>query len=459
MRALLVGCALVAQPALGAPERRPAADSVCEDQLARPWPAGPVSRQAQISQMLQLRPQCIDHAAFLALLGALLLEHGDAEQALVWLERSLLLDPANLGAQADMAFALAALGQPSALQDMAQSWRSRTDLPEALRARLYPADSRSSFSLPNARLGLPERTRWGVAGDLSLLVGHEDNLSRSPRLTEITLTIPDGEFVQPVNSQRRSGGAGLATASFLAAYAPLPSTILRTGLALSARNAVQHRQTDFQQTQWLFNATHSWKGLRAQVDYSSAWLTGRLGEPFRQQKTGLALDLTGASCRLRVGADHEERSFSFSSRLDSRAEGATLSGHCAVGSAQDWVASISYRSARDRPVFDTRPGGEQTTRGWVVRAAGPLFWGLKADASLRSSRAADTTGFNELLENNAVRTLSLRQMALELAYPFGSSASPRAEVVLQLENAQQTSNLPLFSYRAESVYSGLRWSW
>ncbi len=144
--------------------------ATCAEQSRANWPESLTARRARIAELQRLRHLCIDDAAFLALLGAMLLEDGDAEQALVWLERSLLLDPDSLGARVDHALALAALGQPGALKEVADALRTRGDVPPALRARLYPSEQRSVFAWPSVRLGHALRPHWGAQGEISLIL-------------------------------------------------------------------------------------------------------------------------------------------------------------------------------------------------------------------------------------------------------------------------------------------------
>ena len=106
---------------------------LCGDLSQAAWPTGASARRARLQRLDLVRQLCASHGPFLAALGALWLEEGEPNQALLWLERALLLDPGNLGAQADHALALAALGEPAALAELAKAWAGRTDVPAALR--------------------------------------------------------------------------------------------------------------------------------------------------------------------------------------------------------------------------------------------------------------------------------------------------------------------------------------
>lgn len=431
--------------------------AICAEHSRDPWPNTITGRRALISELQVIRPQCMNDALFLAVLGALLLEEGNAEQALVWLERSLLLDPDSLGARVDHALALAALGQPSALQEIAQLLRHRSDVPAALRARLYPLEARSAFALPPARLGHPSQPNWGTAGEISLLAGYEGNLDRSPRLSELTLTFPDGPLVFPVESRSRSGAATLAAAAFQVAYAPHPAAILRTGAILAARGAASERTTDWRQWQWSSSVTHSRNGVRAQLEFSISGVGGPLGEPYTLRRLAASAEAAALTCRTRLTFESERRLQSRTTTLDSLTGVWLASLQCPLHNSWHWLLDV--RSGLDRPRSTGRPGGPQRTGGAGLRIAGLVFGDVQLELGARGAWSRDRDGYNILLENNAPRRTRLRQLSLEVSAPLHRFGDYRLEAVLKWQGAAQTSNLPLFRYRADSVYTGVRWLW
>lgn len=450
------------------------APPLCVELAASPWPPGPASRRLLIQRLQAQRSACIEYAPLLALLGGLLLEEGDAAQALVWLERALLLDPDQLGAQADHALALADLGQPEALQALVREWRDRPDVPPALQARLYPEHARSAFALPPARLGGVERRRWGWAADLSWVLGTEDNLDRSPRLTELALTIPDGVFVLPLVSQPRSGSAGMASGSVQWAFAPDPAWTWRVGAAATSRSAPRQRDTDWQQAQLAASLARQQDGWRWQLEAGTAWFGGRLSEPYRQQRMAVLAEWVHGDCRSRVALEGEQRQQSQTRSLDALAWGGMLHWQCAValwpgqagegwrkalGRGEDWTVGLFFRSGQDRPEDPVRPGGTQRLGAWGLRLSGRLPSELRVELGLRQSSVRDSQGYSELLQRNAVRRLKLAQWSVDLHWPLPGWGPGQAEAVLQWQQAAQRSNLEIFQYRANSLYGGLRWSW
>ena len=118
----------------------------CLTLAAAPWPSGSLAQTAHLRRLEAAAARCNAEPRFLAALGGAWLELGDARQALPWLERALMLDPALDAALADHALALAALGEPVALQELLGQWAGRGDVPPALWHRLQ-ATAQQSLSL------------------------------------------------------------------------------------------------------------------------------------------------------------------------------------------------------------------------------------------------------------------------------------------------------------------------
>jgi hypothetical protein len=80
----------------------------------------------------------------------------------------------------------------------------------------------------------------------------------------------------------------------------------------------------------------------------------------------------------------------------------------------------------------------------------------RLELSWRTSWARDSIGYSDLLENGAVRSVSLHQLSVEFTLPLPDLD---VEWVTQFQASAQNSNLALFRYRAQVLYSGLRHVW
>lgn len=438
----------------------------CTALATSPWPQTAAARRTLLHRFEAVRTACIAHAPFLATLGALWLEEGEPDQALLWLERSLMLDPEMLGAQADHALALAALGEPAARNTLAEQWLTRSDVPPALRQRL-------AMSLPSAA-GVPRGAGNGSAGrqvsnnggwvsyrEATMISGFETNLDHSPRLNEITLTPPDGPVDLPLNTplRPRSGGAVLADLSWQLARKTEGGTLLQTGVQGSARHAPGETDTNWHDVQLAASVANDWASWRGQLMTSATWVGGPLNEPYRLLRLGASLERNALGCAHRTLLETESRVQSETQSADGRTVGVLWSTQCPVRGTGDWVWGIAVRAGLDRPRNQDRPGGAQHLASLGARLQGTAGAGIRFDVNLRASRIQDAEGYSPLLENNATRQIHQSQLTIELAKPLRIESLSGAEALVQLQMVRQSSNLALFRYQGVSTYGGLRWRW
>lgn len=433
----------------------------CVGLVPSPWPATLVERRLHLRRMEAARLQCIGHAGFLAAFGALWLEEEEPEQARVWLERSLMLDPANPGALADHALALAALGEPTALKELALAWRSRTDVPPALRERISVAlEPGATLRLPIPRLG--ERLsapRRASRGEASVLVGYDNNLAISPRLTELTLTPPEGPIVLPVISTPRRGGALRTDLSWQTAWAPSAHQVARIGISMAARSAPGHSSTDWHQFQGSVNFTQQWDGWSLSGQGDAVWFGGALTEPYALARARLQLAHAGENCSQAAQVELDGRRQTETRSADSLTTLLAWRLQCRPFDRRDWQWGLTLRGGVDRPERDLRPGGVQRSLGAVLRLEHRPTALTAIDLSLGTLKLDDSEGYSPLLENNAVRTQRQSFVVAEVSHALDLDAMPGAEAVFQITRFRQTSNLALFRHEGTNAYIGLRWPW
>ena len=431
---------------------------VCDELAAAAWPRTAADRRALLQRLEAARETCKDHPAFLAVLGGNWLEDGNLEQALLWLERALMLDPALSAAQADYALALLALGDPTARNDLLLRWAQRSDIPPLVWLRLQ----RSGSGGPGQAGGEPStNSRWAQIREIGLFAGHESNLDRSPRLTELTLTPPDGPvdlpLAQPI--QPRPGTAAVADLSWQVAYSPRPGSLLQFGVIGTARSAPAHPETDWNHLQLAASAGQRWGGWRALLQGSVSRFGGRLSEPYRLQRWGVSLERSAFGCSHRLALESETRTQQQSAINDSRSGAALWSSTCPLPFDDRWAVGLALRTGYDDPRDKLRPGGAQRQNSLGLRVAGPLPHRWRADLTLRYTQVDDLEGYSPLLENNLKRITRPLQFGIELARPTDEALLHGADYVLQLQGIRQTSNLPLFAYTSVAAFGGLRWRW
>ena len=435
--------------------------AACTRLALAPWPSHPVARRAYLQRVDAAKSACMEHSQFLANLGALWLEESEPAQALIWLERSLLLDPGHLGAQADHALALAALGQPAARDALAAAWRTRPDVPLVLRERLNPVAADASAQLPAVRLGGELQEGWVSYRELTQVLGYESNLNQSPKLYELTITYPEGpvngELDQPFLPRR---GAALSTdLSWQIARSPEAGRILRLGVNLGGRAAPGKSSTNWRHAQLAASFSQQWAGWRGQLDAGMGWVGGALSEGYRVTRVAASIERTALGCGLRMAMDAETRNQSVTRVLDGRAAALSLSSQCALWGQRHWNWGLALRAAVDEPLNPGRAGGRQDLASIGLRVQGALPAQMRLDANLRFSHTRDREGYSPLLGDNARRLMQQSQLNLELSKPTRLSSLFDAEAVLQLNLTHQSSNLALFRFEGASLYTGLRWAW
>ncbi len=424
------------------------------------WPATPVARRDLLQRFEGARAQCLESAPFLASLGALWLEEGEPGQALIWLERALLLAPDSLGAQADHALALAALGEPAALAELARSWRDRSDLPPELRIKLGLGGAQRHAGLPVQR----PNGRWASHREIALMAGYESNLDHSPRLTEITLTPPEGPIDLPLLTPLapRPGAAVLADLSWQVAYSPQSDQVWRTGVRLGARGAPAQGSSDWHHLQWAASAHQRWGPWRGQLELGATWAGGPLNEPYRMLRLAAAGERDALGCRLRLALDVETKTPDDPLSFGGRTVGALWSSQCPLPATRYWAWGVALRAGLDRPTEADRPGGTQRLWSLGLRLTGPLgdfAPGVRLDGNLRAGRIQDDEGYSPLLENDAARRQDQLQLSLELSRRVNLDWLPGAEALVQWHALRQRSNLAVFRHSGSSLYTGLRWAW
>lgn len=455
------GAAQAAGPAPAAPGA-PAAQ-ICADLAATPWPARVDERAALLLRMERSREACLNDAPFLALLGALWLESGEPAQALLWLERSLLLAPDTPGAVADHALALAALGERTALAELLLRWRDRQDIPPALRNRLDRAWASSTRQVPASAGNTPRRglREWTWRRTVSALYGNESNLDRSPRLTEITLSSPDGPIDLPlaVPFVPRAGRAWVGEGSLQGQYATAPDTLWQLGVQLGARHSREQPDTDHDQAQVALARWQQHDGWRSQLQATALRVGGPLSDPYRALTLGAAVEREWNGCFGRAGLDAEWRQQEVNTIADSRTFSVQSGLQCRLQRWPGWGAGLALRASLDMPLDPARPGGRQSQYTLGLRASGPVAAGFRLELGWRQAWLTDATGYSPLLEADARRRQRQQQFSLELSRPLPQTWAGTPEWVLQVQGLRQASNIKLFQHRGASSFTGLRWDW
>lgn len=434
--------------------------AACNALATAPWPANRAERVALLQRMEGVRLRCMDHAGFLAALGGSWLEEGNPMQALLWLERALLLDPDHLAARADHALALAATGEGLALADLRREWRLRQDVPALLKQRLEDADRQLHAELQRTAARGPDRA-WAQSRELSAFVGYESNLDRSPRLAELEITPPDGPITLPLDKPLvpRAGPAVSLDASWQVAYSPALGTVVQAGLQAATRASPGNSDTDWYNVQLAAGASQRFGGWRAGLQASVTSIGGNLNERYQLTRFSVSAESNGYGCMHRLAADFETRRQAVTSLGDSRSVGGTWSSQCPLPALSGWTGALALRVGTDEPYDPERAGGIQRQATVGLRLVGPVGALGRLESGLRITRTLDSEIYSSLFLDKGRRWLVPIQLNAEYAHPASSLGLSVGEAVLQIQAIRQSSNLPLFRYSSVSVFTGLRVKW
>jgi hypothetical protein len=350
-----------------------------------------------------------------------------------------------------MALALAATGDFTARDELVRAWRGRSDVPALLWARL----------LATARAVDAPAKRWAQYREVGLLLGYDSNLDHSPRLSELTITAPDGPIDLSLSSplRPRPGSAGNFDATWQLAFSPTGDTVVQAGVQAAARASAAQPQTDWHSLQLAAGVSQRWGGWQAKLQAGVNAVGGPLNEPYRLTRWTASLDSNGLGCSHRLAIDHETRRQSQTALHDAASLGGVWNSLCPWPGSRRWTAGLALRAGVDRPDNPDRPGGTQRQFSLALRAFGPVGERWRVDGSWRITRSIDDDGYSALLDNNARRWMRPMQLTIELNRPIEGGTLAGAEVLFQFQAVRQRSNLPVFEFSSTGLQGGLRWRW
>ena len=458
-----------------------AAWPLCPVQPRYPLPATEAAQQQALDNADAAMPQCLHSAPYYAWRGALQLVRGRVQEAAESLERALLLDPELPGAQLDYAQALAALGDLATARELLEQLRQRPDLPAPLREIMQrnarDAEARAEASSRLTRLQLS--TAWG----------YDSNLNNAPAASQLTLTLPQGSVLLPLDNdyRPRAGGALLSTAQWqhiraFDGHALLLSADLR-GRATADSTRTGYLQGDFA-AQWLQapEAPSQWMARVAwgRLEFGGAhWLTTQRASLQHQWRFAPgAAQAGGASaagvCRATLGLDLENRQYPISTELNGRYLGGAASLFCtpaaqaapvavesaeAAGWASGWSLAhygLQLRWGQDHARSDLRPGGRYDRMELSLSSEARLGT-LRVGADYSWTRQGDREGYSPLFDNNLRRNTLRHGLRLTVSQPLTAPAWHGASAFVSLEASRQQSNIAAFAMRQRAISAGLRW--
>lgn len=393
---------------------------------------------------LQLAPllnRCLRNADFFALLGAAQLNTGDVGSALESLERALLLDPENGGAQVDYAQALFVQGQLFSALELNRQIIQRDDVPQNLQPMLQ-ARQQAWQSL----------TRQSSL-QADLLAGYDSNLNGAPSPDQITLTLSGESVVLPLNPEFRPVKGPYLNARVSGRLRQLaPAHQHNATLEMRARVSEDQGSDQLQlntryafikpghRQNWQLNAGLSHLNFGGNPLYTATELGGRY---FRGQLNGLCQPYTTGAVQHQLFHNQSRQN-----AIESKLGGGLVCQQETRYGTQQFMPEFNILA--NTPTNDGRAGDERY--GWQFN----LDWQLALpnstliSAQYNYTKMKDQTGYSVLLKDNASRWIRRNYLLIQLRRPL-------AEDTVLLMNAYrqlQDSNLALFRSSDRTIEIG-----
>ena len=417
----------------------------CPD-LAPFYPGTATNWQVMHQQLSPLMPRCLQSSEYFALLGAALLNIDSLSDALEALERALLLDPLNGGAQIDYAEALFRQGQLFSALELNQQILARDDVPEFLNPMLQQRQ--------NDWRNLTRQ--MSVTGDL--MAGFDSNLNGAPSPDQITLTLSGDFVVLPLSEQYRPIEGGYANLRLSARYRQLApahqhnvSVDLRGRVSKDQDSDLLQLDTRYafikpeQNRSWQLNTGMSHLFFGGSPLYTATEAGGRYVFPGSFSLT------TIDSCKPFSSLAGQHQLFHNQSRLNAIESKLSVGLNCQLqvgNERQQLVPELSILN--NDPIKEGRPGasrhGWQFNLDWQL----PMFEGT-VSTQLNHTQMQDSNGYSPLLAGDAERWLKRSYMLVQ----YRKALSTRTTILINAYHQRQRSNLELFRSRDSSLEVGI----
>lgn len=384
--------------------------------------------------------------------AAALMRAGRYAEALIELERQVLVEPRNAGAWLDFGLSHYALGHFAESQAIFDAIEREFSPSPAIRAVI------ANYRRPKPPPPRLAAKRWSA--DVALWAGHESNANAGLRATSLTLTFPDTTATTELAIDPRYRARPSSTYQ-VEAHAEGETPLGDSGINLLGVGEWRNRRTtaapDFSTRQY-----QGFLGLRGALWTAGPTARGSTHWAFwmGQQQAQLGgqrlldnsrlmatLETPLAACQSRGGGEFERRRYPIQPALDGRYQGVLASLGCPVGGSQLFLTA---RYGSDRPE-GFRAGGVQTRGELGVTLQMPAFTTGRLEMTLNQSRQSDREGYSVLL-GDIPRRIERNGVALEYAHGMDAGW----EWLMRGESWSQTSNLELFRIRSSSLLAGLR---
>jgi hypothetical protein len=400
---------------------------------------------AQIQQQLEpLLSRCLQSTEYFALRGAAQMNIGRLDRALESLERALLLNPDNGGAQVDYAQALYLQGQLFSALDMNRQLMARNDLP----AGLQPV------------LAERERTWRGMTRQSSvqadMLIGYDNNLNGAPEPGQITLTLSGEPVVLPLNPEFRPQRGPYLNLRLGGRYRQLAPEHQHNVLVELRGRVSEDQESDLLQldTRYAFIKPGNERSWQVNAGMSHLLFGGSPLYTATEFGGRFLPDAGFGVCRPQVSATTQHQLFHNQSRLNAVESKVGAGLTCPLVTQfgdQQVLAEVS--ALYNSPIRSGRPGGGR--QGWQLSV--DWQWQLPRGVLMTQfnhTETDDKRGYSPILSDGAQREIRRSYVLLQYRQPL-LFANPDTTLLFNVYHQKQRSNLELFRSIDSTVEIGI----
>lgn len=397
----------------------------------------------------QYSEQFSDQAEYCYLLGVAALESGFHKEAVLALEKAVLIQPSYAGAWLDLALAYYHLGELETANSIIQHIEDNFSPPQSLVAEL----NKAKRLIRQNSLALQWKT------ELSVLYGYIRNANYGINTSTLQLTLIDGDLV---------------TAKLSPEFRPRSDQAYETRFASSRRFYHSNGAfSDFQVAarvreyasvgeQSFIDAAASWSYLQPLPVFASSY--GLLASSYRHflldgKNLGSFTTLSAGvkkyfgNCGANIRHEHEMRNFYADGLYDATVPWLAFGAECFW---DKWGGQVDYRYGWDRP-DGPRIGG--STKREELSAI--LRWDIQANLFARAiiyfADYQDQKGYSPLIRSDEERNIQRIGQRLELSWKLPDQFGQGWFALLELDNVDTKSNIPLSRYDDTQVFMGIRY--
>lgn len=436
----------------------------CPSAFASVAPPDSQMRRRELERLQHFSESCLQRADFYAYQGQLLLLQERYADALVALERALLLDGAQPGVQLDYVLALAKTGDEESAHALAQQVLDRSDAPPAIRDALKIALNGNPKTTANPQAKDPQTKTWQWQGSVQSMLGNDNNLNSATSAGTINLTLPNGNIALLLDetSKPKSGGASLLAGQVVGQASIDAGLLVLQGdwreRLVPAGSEYGYAQQDASVLLRPYNG-QGWVQRVAVSNFSmgrTPLFTGLALAAWKEQSAA-AIHQGLSGCTYRAGIEAERRTYAQDATQNGLYSSLISALLCAAGDNQ---YQLGLQAGRDWASSSARAGGDQTRLDIKALWGRQWPWG-RTTAEWMASRLRDAEAYSALL--GGITRTTLRQSArVSVTKRLNSEEKPNNTWggiywVSAYEVLRHASTLELFELRGESLYTGLRY--